>query len=227
VVAAVDALRAGRFVVVADPNDVHDQGDVVIAAEHAGADAVNFMATHARGLVRLCLSDVRCRELELRPIGRTGETRHGTTFMTSIEARTGVSTGISAADRARTIAVAIDPGATGVDLVRPGHIFPLRARPDGVLERARRPEASVELARLAGLTPAAVSCQILRDDGAGSSLLDLEAFCSAHGLPMVSVAQVADHCWCERRDARTNFATGRAVAGCDRRPQPASSVPNR
>jgi 3,4-dihydroxy 2-butanone 4-phosphate synthase/GTP cyclohydrolase II len=190
----VEDLRTGRFVVVVDPRDPGDQGDLVIGAQFVSADAVNYMATHARGLIRLCLTDDRCRELELGPMGPTGETRHGASFTVSIEARDGVSTGISAADRARTIQAAIDEDARPEDLVHPGHVFPLRARPNGVLERARRPEAALELVRLAGLVPAAVICQILRADGSGSTVDDLIDFCSQRGFAATSVPDVADHC---------------------------------
>src|SRR5215213_3659245 len=145
---AIDDIRAGRFVVVVDDPDRENEGDLVIAAQFATPEAINFMATHARGLICLCLTPERCQELALKPMTDRNETQFGTAFTVSIEAREGVSTGISAADRSRTIQVAIDPSKGPGDLVQPGHVFPLRARPGGVLERTGQTEASVDLARL-------------------------------------------------------------------------------
>jgi 3,4-dihydroxy-2-butanone 4-phosphate synthase len=190
---AVEDLVAGRMVVVRDDEDRGGEGDVLLAAEFASADAVNFMARHARGIVCLALSGERCDELALEPIGRRGHSLLGDASMVSIEARSGVSTGISAADRARTIQVAVDPDAGPEDLVRPGHVFPLRARPGGVLERRGRTEAAVELARLGGLRPAGVLCEIMRDDGHMARGEDLERFAAEHGLSVVAVSDLLAH----------------------------------
>ena len=187
---ALDELRAGRFVVVVDDRNRKDQGDVTIAAEFVTPEAVNFMATHARGLVCLCLPPERCDDLELRAMPRRGDAAFGTAFTASIEARSGTTTGISAHDRARTIQVAADPRAHAADLVRPGHIFPLRAHPDGVLARRGHTEAAVDLARLSGLTPAAAVCAILDEDGDVARRHDLLAFCARHELSLVTVADV-------------------------------------
>src|SRR2546421_10955092 len=153
---AIEDIRAGKFVVVVDAADRENEGDLTIAAQFATPEAINFMATHARGLVCLCLTDERCDELRLRPMTDRNETPFETAFTISIEAREGVSTGISAHDRARTIQVAIDGTKGPNDLVQPGHVFPLRARPGGVLQRTGQTEAAVDLARLAGLIPAGV-----------------------------------------------------------------------
>jgi 3,4-dihydroxy 2-butanone 4-phosphate synthase / GTP cyclohydrolase II len=158
---AVEDIRNGKMVVVVDDPERENEGDLVIAAQFATADAVNFMATHARGLICLCLTADRCEELGLPPMTPRNEARLGTAFTVSVEAREGVTTGISAADRAHTIHVAIDPASTPHDLVQPGHIFPLRARDGGVLVRAGQTEAAVDLARLAGLSPAGVVCEIM------------------------------------------------------------------
>ncbi|MBD0291024.1 MAG: 3,4-dihydroxy-2-butanone-4-phosphate synthase, partial [Thermoleophilia bacterium] len=148
---AIDDIREGKFVVVVDAADRENEGDLTIAAQFATPEAINFMATHGRGLICLCLTEERCDQLGLRPMTLNNETPYGTAFTVSIEAREGISTGISAHDRARTIQVAIDPNRTPHDLVQPGHVFPLRARPGGVLQRAGQTEAAVDLARLAGL----------------------------------------------------------------------------
>jgi 3,4-dihydroxy 2-butanone 4-phosphate synthase/GTP cyclohydrolase II len=156
-------------------------------------DAVNFMATHGRGLICLCLTPERCDELGLRQMTDQNEAQFGTAFTVTIEARDGVSTGISAADRARTIQVAVDPTSTPHDVVSPGHIFPLRARPGGVLKRAGQTEAAVALARLAGLTPAGVVCEIMKDDGTMARVPDLVEFCERHGLELVTVADLIEY----------------------------------
>jgi 3,4-dihydroxy-2-butanone 4-phosphate synthase len=187
---AVADLAAGRMVVVRDDEDRGGGGDVLIAAEHVDADAVNFMARRARGLVWLALSAERCDQLGLEPIGRRGNSRLAGVPMVSIEAREGVSTGISAADRARTVAVAVDSASGPGDLVRPGHVFPLRARPGGVRERRGRTEAAVELAARAGLAPAGVLCDVLRDDGEVARGVDLESFASEHGLPVIAASDL-------------------------------------
>jgi 3,4-dihydroxy 2-butanone 4-phosphate synthase/GTP cyclohydrolase II len=158
---AIEEIRAGRMVVVVDDADRENEGDLTIAAEFATPGVVNFMATHARGLICLCLTAERCRELDLRQMTDRNETPYGTAFTVSIEARDGISTGISAHDRSRTIQVAIDPASGPPDVVQPGHVFPLQARPGGVLQRAGQTEAAVDLARLAGLTPAGVVCEVM------------------------------------------------------------------
>src|SRR6201982_3876878 len=158
---AVEDIRDGRFVVVVDDPDRENEGDLVIAAQFATPETVNFMATHGRGLICLCLTAERCEELGLPPLTQRNEARLGTAFTVSVEARPGGTTGISAADRAHTIQVAIDPASTPHDLVQPGHVIPLRARDGGVLVRAGQTEAAVDLARLAGLVPAGVICEIM------------------------------------------------------------------
>lgn len=190
---ALRALREGKMVVLRDGPERGFEGDVIVAAEFASPEHVNFMARQARGLVCLALCDERCEELGLVPIGRRGAVRRHPSYMVSIEAREGVSTGISAADRARTIAVATDPAYGPDDIVQPGHVFPLRARPGGVLERTGRTEAMVDLARLAGLRPAGVLCEIMRDDGHMARGEELEEFASEHGLATVAVADIVAH----------------------------------
>jgi 3,4-dihydroxy 2-butanone 4-phosphate synthase/GTP cyclohydrolase II len=187
---AIDDIQSGRMVVVVDSPDRENEGDLVVAAQHVTADAVNFMATHARGLVCLALEEGRCDELGLYPMTTHNETPLGTAFTVSVEARTGVSTGISAADRAHTIRVAIDPATKAGDLVQPGHVFPLRARGYGVLERMGQTEASVDLARLAGLVPAGVICEIMNEDGTMARVPDLAAYCVRHGLKMITVSDL-------------------------------------
>ncbi len=190
---AIEDIRSGRFVVVVDDADRENEGDLTIAAQFVTPDAINFMATHGRGLICLCLTAERCDELELRPMTDHNETPLGTAFTVSIEAREGVSTGISAHDRARTVQVAIDPQSVAHDLVQPGHVFPLRARPGGVLQRAGQTEAAVDLARLAGLNPAGVVCEIMNADGTMARVLDLVPFCERHGLRMVTVADLIEY----------------------------------
>jgi 3,4-dihydroxy 2-butanone 4-phosphate synthase/GTP cyclohydrolase II len=190
---AIEDIRAGRFVVVVDDADRENEGDLTIAAQFVTPDAINFMATWGRGLICLCLTPERCDELDLRPMTDHNETPLGTAFTVSIEAREGVSTGISAADRARTIQVAIDPQSIPHDLVQPGHVFPLRARPGGVLRRAGQTEAAVDLARLAGLNPAGVVCEIMNDDGTMARVHDLVAFCERHEIRMVTVADLIEY----------------------------------
>jgi 3,4-dihydroxy 2-butanone 4-phosphate synthase / GTP cyclohydrolase II len=190
---AIEEIRAGRFVVVADDVDRENEGDLTIAAQFVTPDAVNFMATYGRGLICLCLTPERCDELGLRQMTDQNEAQFGTAFTVSIEARDGVSTGISAADRARTIQVAVDPTSTPHDLVHPGHIFPLRARAGGVLKRSGQTEAAVDLARLAGLAPAGVVCEIMKDDGTMARVPDLVEFCERHGLKLVTVADLIEY----------------------------------
>src|SRR5471030_3221143 len=162
---AIAEIRAGRMVVVVDDEDRENEGDLTLAAEFVTPEAINFMARFGRGLICLTLTEERADYLRLAPMTAENTSRFGTAFTESIEAREGVTTGISAADRARTIQVAVDPASRPSDLVRPGHIFPLRARKGGVLVRAGQTEASVDLARMAGLYPSGVICEIMRDDG--------------------------------------------------------------
>ena len=187
---AVAEIQVGRMVVVVDDEDRENEGDLTLAAEHVTPEAINFMARYGRGLICLSLTEERADHLRLFPMTQQNSSRFGTAFTESIEAREGVTTGISAADRAHTIRIAIDPAATSADLVRPGHVFPLRARRGGVLVRAGQTEASVDLARLAGLTPAGVICEIMRDDGAMARIPDLIPFCREHGLRMITVAEL-------------------------------------
>jgi 3,4-dihydroxy 2-butanone 4-phosphate synthase/GTP cyclohydrolase II len=190
---AVEDVRQGKFVVVVDAADRENEGDLTIAAQFATPEAVNFMATHARGLICLCLTEERCDELDLRQMTDRNETPFGTAFTISIEAREGVSTGISAHDRARTIQVAIDPSKSPDDLVQPGHVFPLRARAGGVLQRAGQTEAAVDLARLAGLNPAGVVCEIMKDDGTMARVPDLVEYCARHDLKMITVEDLIEY----------------------------------
>jgi 3,4-dihydroxy 2-butanone 4-phosphate synthase/GTP cyclohydrolase II len=187
---AIDAIRAGKMIIVVDDEDRENEGDLTIAAEFATADAINFMAHKGCGLICLCLTEQRCDELELHPMTAKNEATFGTAFTVSVEAREGVTTGISAQDRAKTIQVAIDPAKGPRDLVQPGHIFPLRARDGGVLQRAGQTEAAVDLARLAGLTPAGVVCEILNEDGTMARVPELARFAKRHGLIMVTVADL-------------------------------------
>jgi 3,4-dihydroxy-2-butanone 4-phosphate synthase len=190
---AIADIRVGRTVIVCDGEDRENEGDLVIGAQFATPEAINFMATHGRGLICLALTPERCEQLELRPMTRRNESRHGTAFTVSIESREGVSTGISAYDRSHTIQTAIDLARGAEDLVQPGHIFPLRARPDGVLERAGHTEAAVDLARLAGLAPAGVICEILDEDGRAARVGGLLRYARRHGLKMITVAQLIAH----------------------------------
>ncbi len=191
--AALADLAAGRMVVLCDDRDRGGEGDLLLAAEHADAAGINFMVKEARGVIYLALTGERADRLGLTPIGTRGNSQLGEASLVSIEASVGVTTGISAADRARTIAVAADPGASAEDLVQPGHIFPLRARPGGVLERPGRIEAAVDLATAAGLRSAAVLCQLMRDDGRMAHDEDLEHFAAQHGLAIVRVSEVVAH----------------------------------
>ena len=187
---ALDDLRAGRMIVVCDDEDRENEGDLTMAAQFATPDAVNFMAKHGRGLICLTLPPEHCDALGLAMMAPANESTFETAFTVSIEARTGTTTGISAADRARTIQAAIAPGAGPRDIVSPGHMFPLRAKAGGVLERVGQTEAAVDLARLAGLTPAGVICEVMNDDGTMARVPDLVPFCAEHGLKMVTVAQL-------------------------------------
>jgi len=190
---AIEDIREGRLVVVVDDPDRENEGDLVVAAQFATPETINFMATHARGLVCLCLTEERADYLGLRPMTDHNEAPLGTAFTVSVEAREGVTTGISAADRSRTIQVAIHPDSTHYDLVQPGHVFPLRARPGGVLERIGQTEAAVDLARLAGLTPAGVVCEIMNEDGTMARVPDLVPYCERHELKMITVADLVEY----------------------------------
>lgn len=187
---ALAEIRAGRMVVVVDDEDRENEGDLTLAAEHVTPEAINFMARYGRGLICLTLTEERADYLRLFPMTQQNSSRFGTAFTETIEAREGVTTGISAADRAHTIRTAIDPKSTAADLARPGHIFPLRARRGGVLVRAGQTEASVDLARLAGLNPSGVICEIMRDDGEMARVPDLIKFCREHNLLILTVAEL-------------------------------------
>ncbi len=187
---ALEEIRAGRMVVVVDDEDRENEGDLTLAAEHVTPDAINFMARYGRGLICLTLTEERADHLRLFPMTQQNSSRFGTAFTETIEAREGVTTGISAADRAQTIRTAIDPKSTYSDLARPGHIFPLRARRGGVLVRAGQTEASVDLARMAGLNPSGVICEIMRDDGEMARVPDLIPFSKEHGLKILTVAEL-------------------------------------
>jgi 3,4-dihydroxy 2-butanone 4-phosphate synthase/GTP cyclohydrolase II len=185
---ALEEMKSGRMVVVVDDEDRENEGDLTMAAQFVSAEAINFMALHGRGLICLAVTEERARTLRLHPMTRDNQSRFGTAFTVSIEARQGVTTGISAADRARTIQVAIDPRSLADDLVQPGHVFPLIARAGGVLARAGQTEAAVDLARLAGLIPAGVICEVMNDDGTMARVPDLVPYCKRHGLKMITVA---------------------------------------
>ncbi len=190
---AIEAFRAGRMVVLVDDEDRENEGDLCMAAEKVTPEAINFMATHGRGLICLALSEERVRRLRLPMMVDENQAARSTAFTVSIEAREGVTTGISAADRAHTIRVAVAPDATHEDLVSPGHVFPLRARPGGVLQRTGHTEGAVDLARLAGLEPAGVICEIMRDDGTMARAPDLRRFAERHGLHLLSIADLVQY----------------------------------
>ncbi|MGN6258973.1 MAG: bifunctional 3,4-dihydroxy-2-butanone-4-phosphate synthase/GTP cyclohydrolase II [Solirubrobacterales bacterium] len=187
---AIEEIRAGRMVVVCDDENRENEGDLTMAAQFATPEAINFMAKEGRGLICLSLTSERCDALGLNLMAAKNEAPLQTAFTVSVEAREGVTTGISAHDRAHTIQVAIDPGAMPHDLVQPGHVFPLRAKDGGVLERAGQTEASVDLARLAGLHPSGVICEIMNDDGTMARVPDLVPYCEKHGLKMITVADL-------------------------------------
>jgi 3,4-dihydroxy 2-butanone 4-phosphate synthase/GTP cyclohydrolase II len=191
--AAIEDIREGRFVVVVDAPDRENEGDLVIAAQFATPEAVNFMTKEARGLICLCLTEERCDQLGLRQMTDRNEAPNSTAFTVSIEAREGITTGISAPDRSRTIQVAVDPSSGPQDLVQPGHVFPLRARRGGVLERAGQTEAAVDLARLAGLIPAGVVCEVMNEDGTMARVPDLIPYCERHGIKLVTVADLIEY----------------------------------
>lgn len=187
--AAAD-IRDGKMIIIVDDEDRENEGDLVCAAEKVTPAIINFMAVHGRGLICMPLTEGRCNELQLFPQTTENTSSMGTAFTTSIEAREGVTTGISAADRAKTILTAVDPASKASDLARPGHVFPLRAKNGGVLVRVGQTEASIDIARIAGLQPAAVICEIMNDDGTMARLPELETFAKKHDLKIVSVAEL-------------------------------------
>ncbi|MBI3453917.1 MAG: 3,4-dihydroxy-2-butanone-4-phosphate synthase [Rhodospirillales bacterium] len=189
----IEDARNGRMVILVDDEERENEGDLFIPAQMATPEAINFMARYGRGLICLALTRMRVDELGLSPMSRENGTRHRTAFTVSIEAREGVTTGISASDRARTIAVAIDPGKGREDIVSPGHVFPLVARDGGVLERTGHTEAAVDIARLAGLIPAGVICEIMNDDGTMARLPDLVKFAQFHGVKVGTIADLIAH----------------------------------
>ncbi len=187
---AIEDIRRGRMVVVVDDENRENEGDLTIAAQFVTPEAINFMSKEGRGLICLALTPERCNELGLDLMAAKNESAFATPFTVSIEAREGVTTGISAHDRARTIQVAIDPSSSPRDLVQPGHVFPLKARAGGVLERTGQTEAAVDLARLAGLNPAGVICEVMNDDGTMARVRDLGPYCERHDLRMITVADL-------------------------------------
>lgn len=187
---ALEYVRTGRMVIIVDDEDRENEGDLMVAAEKVTPEIINFMAKYGRGLICLALTRERVRELDLPPMVQDNTARFGTAFTVSIDAKEGVTTGISAYDRARTILTAIDPKTRPEDLARPGHVFPLEAKPGGVLTRAGQTEASVDLARLAGLYPAGVICEVMKEDGTMARMPDLEKFSEQHGIPIVTIADL-------------------------------------
>ena len=187
---AIESIREGRIVIVMDDEDRENEGDFTLAAEKVTPEAINFMARFGRGLICLSLTGDRIEQLHLPQMVEGNQSKFGTAFTVSIEARYGVTTGISAADRATTILTAVNPNSGPADLVRPGHVFPLRARPGGVLERAGQTEAAVDLAKLAGLQPAGVICEIMNEDGTMARGPQLREVARTHGLKMVTVADI-------------------------------------
>ena len=190
VATALEEIRAGRMIVVIDDEDRENEGDLTMAAEKVTPESINFMAKYGRGLICLAMTEERLDHLRLGPMSAENTSNFGTAFTESVDAKEGVTTGISAYDRAHTIHVAIDPTSRPGDLARPGHIFPLRARKGGVLVRAGQTEASVDLARLAGMVPAGVICEIMNDDGTMARVPELTAFCQEHGMKMLTVAEL-------------------------------------
>ncbi|MBC7214819.1 MAG: 3,4-dihydroxy-2-butanone-4-phosphate synthase [Burkholderiaceae bacterium] len=189
----VAELRAGRMVILVDEEDRENEGDLVLAADHVTPEAINFMARYGRGLICLTLTRERCERLRLPPMVTRNGTKHATAFTVSIEAAEGVTTGISAADRARTVQAAVAPHAVPEDLVQPGHIFPLQAIDGGVLMRAGHTEAGCDLAAMAGCSPAAVICEVMKDDGTMARLPDLQLFAAEHGLKIGTIADLIEH----------------------------------
>jgi 3,4-dihydroxy 2-butanone 4-phosphate synthase/GTP cyclohydrolase II len=190
---AIDDIRSGKMIILVDDEDRENEGDLCIAAQFVSPEAINFMARYGRGLICLTLNEELADKLNLQPMVQDNKARFGTAFTISIEARNGVTTGISAADRATTIMAAVNPEAKTEDLVSPGHVFPIRARRGGVLVRTGQTEGSVDLCRLAGLTPAGVICEIMKDDGAMARMPDLEVFAQEHNLKIVTIADLIDY----------------------------------
>jgi 3,4-dihydroxy 2-butanone 4-phosphate synthase/GTP cyclohydrolase II len=205
---AIEEIRAGRMLIVVDDEDRENEGDLTIAAEKVTPEIINFMATYGRGLICLTLTPERCDYLRLPLMSPTNTSNFGTAFCESIDARDGVTTGISAADRTRTILQTLDPNCRPADLARPGHVFPLRAREGGVLVRAGQTEAGVDLARLAGLAPAGVICEVMNDDGSMARVPQLVDFCARHNLKMISVADLI------RYRLKTERFMHRTAEGC-------------
>jgi len=189
----IEDIRAGRMVVLVDEEDRENEGDLVLAAEHVTPEAINFMAKHARGLICLTLTEERCAQLGLNQMAHNNKSSHGTAFTVSIEAAEGVTTGISAGDRARTVQAAVARAAKPTDIVQPGHIFPIMARPGGVLIRAGHTEAGCDLAGIAGLEPAAVICEVMNDDGTMARLPDLIEFAKEHGLKIGAIRDLIEY----------------------------------
>jgi 3,4-dihydroxy 2-butanone 4-phosphate synthase/GTP cyclohydrolase II len=189
----IEDFKAGKMVIVCDDEDRENEGDLTMAAELVRPEDINFMATHGRGLICLPMAEEMLNRLQVPQMITHNSSRMGTAFTVSIEAKDGISTGISAADRAHTCRVAVDGATDPEDLVMPGHVFPLRARPGGVLQRAGQTEAAVDLSRLAGLKPAGVICEIMKEDGTMARVPDLERFSAEHGIKMVTVAQIIEH----------------------------------
>lgn len=220
----VEELRAGRMVILVDEEDRENEGDLVMAAEFVTPEAINFMAKYGRGLICLTLTAERCEQLQLSMMTSRNGTSYGTNFTVSIEAAEGVTTGISAADRARTIQVAVNPQCGAADIVQPGHIFPLKAQKGGVLMRAGHTEAGCDFAELAGLTPAAAICEIMNDDGSMARLPDLIEFSKQHGIKIGTIADLIHYrsqteCIVERvveRDMTTVHGQFKAIAYRDK-----------
>jgi 3,4-dihydroxy 2-butanone 4-phosphate synthase/GTP cyclohydrolase II len=205
----IDEVRAGRMVILVDEEDRENEGDLLLAAERVTPEAVNFMVTHARGLVCLTITEARSRQLGLTPMARDNKSPYHTAFTVSIEAAEGVTTGISAYDRARTVRAAVARGACPDDVVQPGHVFPITARPGGVLVRAGHTEAGCDLAQLAGMEPASVICEVLKDDGTMARLPDLVEFARAHGLKIGTIADLIGYR--SRNETLVERAHSRAV----------------
>jgi 3,4-dihydroxy 2-butanone 4-phosphate synthase/GTP cyclohydrolase II len=213
VLRALEEMKKGRVVILVDDEDRENEGDLCVAAEHATPEVINFMARHGRGLICLTLTPERVSELGLPMMVESNRASRRTAFTVSIEARRGVSTGISAKDRAHTIQTAIDPACDGSDLVSPGHVFPLRSRPGGVLQRTGHTEGSVDLARLAGCAPAAVICEIMNDDGTMARFSDLTKFASEHGLHIVTIEDLVDYRMRHERLVRRVMSAPLALGG--------------
>ncbi|MEC7641602.1 MAG: bifunctional 3,4-dihydroxy-2-butanone-4-phosphate synthase/GTP cyclohydrolase II [Nitrospinota bacterium] len=190
---AIEDVRQGKVIIIVDDEDRENEGDLMIAAEKVTPEAVNFMAKHGRGLICLALTEQRTAELQLPMMVKENESRFGTPFTISIDARKGVTTGISAADRAETVRVAVDPDTHRGDLVTPGHIFPLRARDGGVLVRTGQTEGSVDMARLAGMNPSGVICEIMNDDGTMARVLQLKKFAKKHSIKMITIKDLVEY----------------------------------